>query len=204
MDFKPGDFDKHVDIVLTEFQFGHKRRIYEGIDKVPELPHGKTERDIFKNYLLDKKLLKPEDDDRDNPHCRITVKGYAIFINGGWLKYRQHKDAVKKLRKDLLDVSLQANQSSVDANKSLIETNASLRLTNKSIRTSNFIIPLILVVTVLATCGQIAVTWYTSETRTYKLKTEQLEQTLRDKDIQLKELENEIRSLQLKGDSISQ
>jgi hypothetical protein len=207
MTHKRGELDSYVDTVLIHFQSGAECLIYDGIDKVGQLSQEKTERNIFRDLLLGEGLLKIEREntnDRLNPYCRITVKGYSVIYNDGWLKYKEREDAVKQLNEDLLRASLTANQSSVNANNSLIETNDSLRQTNRSIRKSNIIIPIILVVTFLATCVQVAITWYTSEARTYKLKTEQLEEALLEKDIQLKKLETQIRDLQLKLDSISQ
>jgi hypothetical protein len=200
MEQRPGDFDKYVDTVLKHFKAGEAAPIFDGIDLVNELTaEHKTERLIFMSFLLEEGLLRDTGigGQKDNPNVRITPKGYMIAgLEGGWNEYIKHTKELEKLKNDLVSSSIQTNASLINSNSSLIET-------NRSIRKSNFIIPLILMVTLLATCGQIAVTWYTSETREYKLKTKKLEQILKDKDIQLKKLESEIQNLQLKGDSVS-
>ncbi|GCC51972.1 hypothetical protein SanaruYs_22030 [Chryseotalea sanaruensis] len=126
MELRPGDFDNYVDIVLNHFKSGEKALIYDGIDLVKDLPHQKTERNIFKYFLLDENLLQIEKENSlqpSNPYCRITPKGYKIITSGGWNEYIKYSKELEKLKNDLISSSIQTNQSSVIANKISIRTN---------------------------------------------------------------------------------
>lgn len=187
-----GELDLYVDTVLRHFQSGAECLIYDGIDLVEQLPKEKTERNVFRDLLLGEGLLKIEKEnvrDRLNPYCRITVKGYSVIYNDGWIKYMERENAVKQLNKDLLSASLKANESLVK--------------TNGSIRTSNIIMPIILALTLVATCVQIGIAWHASNAETYKQKSEHLELLLTEKDTQLKKIESELRSARVKRDTIS-
>lgn len=115
MDFKPGEFDEYVDTVLRHFQSGEEALIYSGIDLVSQLPTEKAERNIFRNFLIEEGLLRieRESNEKKNPYCTITVKGYKIIYSGGWKEYIKYTKDLEKLKNDLVKSSIQTNRRTV-------------------------------------------------------------------------------------------